>query len=184
MNRRIMNFLDLIEIIRMCRETGCSSIKINLYQSPEIYTAQNPKDTEAITCDDSVYVQFIERCKQLLKNINFTGYHCKAAILTTRFTVFFPTPFKFADTAIKGLNPQRHCRLPWTLGTFNARGNYNFCCGTSIEPEINNIFIHGEDIINSEKARRIRKCLINPKERLAPECAKCVYLSGSYISDL
>jgi molybdenum cofactor biosynthesis enzyme MoaA len=178
------NFKDLIEMIKMCQETGCSSIKINLYQSQDIHNSQNPNNTELIFLNDPVYVQFIEQCKLHLRNINFTGYLCKASILTSRFTVFFPSPYTPIQPAMIEENPERHCRLPWTLGTFNAQGNYGFCCGTSIEPEINNVFTHGEKIINSDKACRIRKCLIDPKEPLAPECAKCVYLSGSYISDL
>lgn len=177
-------FQDLTDLIKMCKETGCSSIKLNLYQSPDKNSDQEINKDEAIMQDDPVYAQFIETCKQRLKNVNFTGYHCKAGFPTARFTVFFPIPFDPTPLTKSIGNGERHCRLPWTLGTFNALGNYGLCCGASIEPDINNIFTYGEGVINSEKARRIRKCLIDKNEPLAPECATCVYLSGSYISDL
>lgn len=173
------NFDDLIDVIKMSKETGCSSIKFNLYQSPDTRTDNDMGESEIIMQKDSIYQQFIGSCHQRMKGINFTGYQSRASFMTTKFTVFFPTPFEQNN-----MSGERRCRLPWNLGTFNALGNYGLCCGASIESEINDIFTYGEEIINSDKARRIRKCLIDKNEQLAPECATCAYLTGSYISDL
>jgi organic radical activating enzyme len=169
-------FSPIIEIIRMAKESGCSSLKFNLCQS----VAGRPGTGETVTGPDDAYDRMIEQCKQRLKDVHFTGYKGKGGLPSPKFTVFFPAPVPGFGNRTTG---ERKCRLPWNLGTFGANGSYGFCCGAKIDPGLN-AFENCEAVINSGDARRIRKCLIDMNEPLAPECAKCVYLEGSYISDL
>ncbi len=164
-------------LIELCVDSGCSSLKLNMFQS----VPGNPDYDESISDDDGAYTEMIRHLKSRYNNVCFSGYDCKDNLLPTkRFTVFFPDPVSKGNES----SVLRSCRLPWTLGTFDGLGRYGLCCGTNIPEEINDLFKHGEGIINCDYAKQIRRCLIDDSVPMAKACAKCAYLSGSYISNL
>lgn len=171
------DFSGLLDIVRMCRETGCSSLKFNICQRRE----DGSNLDEQIYAGDEVYDAFVQKCKDSLPKVHFSGYNCKFMLPSPGFSLFFPAP---VAPPAQLENVPRQCRQPWTMASFDGKGCYGLCCGTEIQGERNNVFLYGQEVINGEKPRRIRRSLLHPEEPLALECRNCVYLGGSFASDL
>jgi organic radical activating enzyme len=162
------NFSDIIDIIRMCKESGCQSLKFSLC------TYQIGEDISNTIMDtDEIYSQFIETCKRALSNICFKGYKCGLSFPTNKFACLFPIPVS--------LNPKKRiCRIPWNLYC-DVNGNYAICC--RLMPDLNqkgcaNIFKDLESAVNSQRARTIRERLLNKSFPIAKECFACAYMNS------
>jgi organic radical activating enzyme len=175
------NFNELIDIIKMSRESGCKSFKINICE-PDVFTNDN---SETIGKDDvCVYHEFISIAKKQLVDIEFRGYSCNKIMPTNKFTVFLPSPI-ISD------NNNRLCRLPWSLLPLDANGNTVICCkfyplfNKIDEGEVYNMFHDGEEYcINSKKAIDIRTSMLNKNIPLESECINCCHNNKSYISQI
>lgn len=162
-------FEDLIDTIRICVNSGCASFKFNICQPNGI-----AKDlSETIFDEDELYNEFVKTCKTSLPQLNFAGYSITKKLMPSRkFTVFFPFPVK-KDTT------QRSCSQPWTLFPISSNGECGLCCGVG---ELGNIF-DNQNVINNEKACKIRESLINTSMPLENECINCVFRMGAYSSN-
>lgn len=162
------NFADLIDIIKMCRESGCLSLKFNLCSADII----SNDDSETIKKDDDlVYLQLIDECKNKIKGASFSGYKA-APKMFSKFSVFFPAPF--------GFSAQRKCAQPWQL-TIDGDGNTVICC--KFQPFLKeklcrNVFIEGSKIVNCKKSRAIRNSFLNSALPLEKECVNCAYMNS------
>ncbi|GAB7140652.1 hypothetical protein RsTz2092_06020 [Deferribacterales bacterium RsTz2092] len=163
------NFLDLIN---MLKDSGCSSLKITLCESPTISALDL---TETLMTTDAVYDEFIDVCRTNLKDICFEGYKSNSSFMpSSKFSLYFPRPFEINNSG-------RICRLPWQHIEFDADGNYLVCChmDTELDERAKNVFEAGVDNINHEKAQKIRKALLDINIPLEPECVNCVQNSES-----
>jgi len=160
----------------MCVINGCASFKFNI-----CHPYGNAKDlSETIFENDDVYDEFINTCKTAFSSsakrtaeINFAGYNIKKKLLPSRkFTVFFPFPVK-KDTM------QRNCTQPWTLFPVWSDGECCLCCGSG---KLGNIF-DDQNVINNEKACKIRASMLDANLPLENECVNCTFRSGAYSSN-
>jgi hypothetical protein len=80
------DFCDLVDMIKMAKESGCKSLKFNLYT-----TVIDDNDLrETISQDDDfLYSQFIEACKSKLKEVSVNGYKGSFSLVPHKFAVFF-----------------------------------------------------------------------------------------------
>lgn len=157
------DFINLLDLIIMCKETGCQSLKFNICD-----TFINSK---FLSFDKQIYDEFIKVCRQKLKNIILIGYNCQKNLPSPKFTVYFPHPFD---------DKLRSCRIPWDIFMIDANGNYGICCRLQPDVSHGNIF-ENDAVINSNEARIIR-CGLTGETKLSNYCKGCVHLSGSYIS--
>ncbi|MDR3243702.1 MAG: radical SAM protein, partial [Elusimicrobiota bacterium] len=81
------NFVDLIDMIIMAKESGCKSFKFNICAADII---KNDFSETISKQDDIIYSQFIEACKTKLKGIVFKGYKSDYSFLSKKFSLFFP----------------------------------------------------------------------------------------------
>jgi MoaA/NifB/PqqE/SkfB family radical SAM enzyme len=170
----VNNYSDLLEIINMCKETNCASLKFNLCQ-PQYKTDDI---SETISIGDDLYDRFIDVCKKSFKDAHFSGYNCGFSFPTKKFTVFFPNPVAWK---IK----ERWCRNPWSIINLDANGNFIICCKMLPIDGSGGCLFDGENtVVNSEKALKIRNCLLHPGEDLEPECINCMHNNKSYASDI
>ena len=167
-------FRDLTDLIEMCMNSGCASIKFNLCEPTE----ENDNFNEAIVKGNVEYDTFVDLCLTTINNVDFSGYKCRNSILPKKkFSIYFPNPVE--------VNPAvRFCRMPWSVLRIDAEGNYGICCKLLAKPggPHGNVFRDGEGVINSPKAMELRECLINIDKPLVKECVRCFNLNGSYAS--
>jgi sulfatase maturation enzyme AslB (radical SAM superfamily) len=163
-------FEELLSIINMCKESGCASIKFNIVNPlVEPYSLD-----ETIMANDSLYDSFISICHEKIQGVRFQGYGGGGMFPSKKFTVFFPEPVS--------LNSQkRFCNDPWSMIVINAKGDFIFCCRSGI---MGNLLNEGEQIINSDKARKIRACLLDNNLPLEKECVDCAIRSGAYSASI
>jgi organic radical activating enzyme len=166
------DFEDLLSTVNMCKESGCASFKFNICNPlTEPYSLD-----ETIMANDSLYDSFISLCHAKINGIRFQGYKKKGGggLPSKKFSVFFPEPVS--------LNSQkRFCNDPWSMIVINAKGDYIFCCRSGI---MGNLLNEGEQIINSDKARKIRACLLDNNLPLEKKCVDCAIRSGAFSSSI
>ena len=168
-NGKDTNFANLIDTIKMCMLSGCASFKFNICHP----NGSNKDGAETIYDNDFVYNSFIEICKNKLVDVNLTGWGFKRNIFPCKkFTIHFPAPLS-NDKSV------RNCTQPWTLFPISGNGDCSLCCGSG---GLGNIFVD-ENIINNEKAKRIRKCMLNHNLPLENECINCIFRKGAYSSN-
>ncbi|MDR0486595.1 MAG: hypothetical protein LBH29_07750, partial [Elusimicrobiota bacterium] len=129
-------------------------------------------DSETIKKDDDlVYSQLIDECKNKIKGASFSGYKA-APKLFSKFSVFFPEPF--------GFSAQRKCFHPWNL-TIDGDGNTVSCCKFQPflkEKHCRNVFIEGDGAVNCQKAKAVRRSLLNADLPLEKECINCANMNS------
>jgi len=163
------NFKELVDTIKMCMANGCASFKFNI-----CHPNGSASDlTETIFENDQLYNDFVEICKNGLPDVNFVGYNTKKKKMPSRkFTVFLPYPILHNSS-------YRNCSQPWTLFPISTNGDCGLCCGSFL----GNIF-DDPNVINNEKAKAIRRCIIDHSLPLEKECLNCIFRNGSYSSNL
>jgi radical SAM protein with 4Fe4S-binding SPASM domain len=164
------DFCDLIDMIKMAKESGCKSLQLHLCM-----TAIDDNDlSETISQDDdSLYSQFIEACKNKLKGVSVNGYKGSLSLVPHKFAVFFQPPYS-------PLN--RICMRPWFALNIDTNGNTVPCCRfqqSYHQPHCDNVFKDGEEIVNSPKAMELRKKLLDKNLPLAKECQNCTHINSS-----
>lgn len=161
-------FNGLTGIIKMCVECGCASFKFNICQPNSVTKGL----CETIYTGDKLYDEFVEACKTALPMLNFSGYGTvKTRLPSRKFTLFFPQPPQLSKDSMR-----RNCLSPWAHSAICGNGEYGFCCNVL---KLGNIF-DDPNVINCDKARKIRKSLWGGVLPLESECLDCVFLDGAY----
>jgi MoaA/NifB/PqqE/SkfB family radical SAM enzyme len=163
------NFKELVDTIKMCMTNGCASFKFNICHPNGLASDLS----ETIYENDAVYDNFVEFCKSELMDVNFIGYSTKKKIIPSKkFTVFLPYPIMH-DSSL------RNCSQPWTLFPISTNGDFGLCCGKSF---LGNIF-DDKSTINNEKAKSIRRSIIDHSLPMEKECKNCIFRNGAYSSN-
>lgn len=166
-------FSNLVNIIKMCKDVGCKSIKFNICEPVNSVTFN-----ETICINDSVYNRFIEVCKKSISDINYEGFNCSNIWLPLNtFTVYFPFPVN------KDCN-KRTCKIPWNILIVDGKGNYGMCCNHLPDEKYGNLLKDEENTINSIQAQELRIGLKDKKRYTHKSCTTCVHLNNSYISQI
>ncbi|GAB7140570.1 hypothetical protein RsTz2092_05200 [Deferribacterales bacterium RsTz2092] len=169
------NFSEIIDIIKMCKDAGCASLKFNI-----VVSTYSTRDFSEIITDTSaaMYSDMISVCKNNLKGVSFSGYNSKGGLPTKQFTVFFPAP------TLLEAPTKRACRVPWMLLNMDANGNFVPCCVLRENYGMHGNVLEDVDSLNADKLVRIRRSLMNSTLPLEPECVGCVKLIDEYMSTI
>jgi radical SAM protein with 4Fe4S-binding SPASM domain len=143
-------------VVRLCYESGCSWLKINLCQ---------PGCDETIYEDHTQYFELVRIVKDKYK----------------KFKTFFPQPAKRQIMSYK----EKGCRLPWQTLTVNHKGDFIMCCAYASTPgEFGNIFDDENNSLNSNQMRNLRSMLLSKDTNITERCVGCPNLGGQFGSNL
>jgi MoaA/NifB/PqqE/SkfB family radical SAM enzyme len=111
------------EIIRMCKDTGCMSVKFNIIVP---FIKNGIKDYSETIYDDN---QFYKEMKQKITE-KFKGYD-----------IYFPGGSKLAISFAN----EKKCLNPWQFASYDAKGNLGLCCAYTPDPQgkFGNLFCEG-----------------------------------------
>jgi MoaA/NifB/PqqE/SkfB family radical SAM enzyme len=146
----------LMEVIELCRESGCRSFK-TLLCSPF-----NGDHSETINEDCHAYSDFIKNHRESKRR---------------DFPIFFQPP---TSGAISSYNEKR-CLLPWQQLVVNGAGEVRMCCNyDNFDSVASNIF--EDDSYNTENIRELRRGLLSKNTNCAERCKDCTHLTGKSFS--
>jgi len=147
------------EIIDLCEDSGCNSLKFN------ICVPYNNDTSETIFDDNEAY-------KILVSKI-----HQKTKKLKTR--IFLPQ----AVSRIIKSRREKKCYLPWQLLLADSAGRMTMCCGFEMLESPMDLFAESSDkSYNSHILQNIRKCLLADDASIDERCRQCPHRSGSFAS--
>jgi MoaA/NifB/PqqE/SkfB family radical SAM enzyme len=145
-------------IVKFCKEAGCSSFKINICQPFD------GNDSETIFDDCANYHEFGKKLK--LENKNFN--------------LFVPG----AIPQILRKPQEKRCLMPWQQILVNGTGEISMCCNTTFlsKPFGNILDDNDNKSYNSPILCEIRRNLLNDNLEVHEFCKKCLHLAGQSYS--
>lgn len=147
----------ICDIVRMCFDSGCRSVKLNLYVKNDTFG-----DSELIHDDCEGYTELRKRLED-----EYRG---------RRLYVPGPIPRKIRGRQDKG------CLMPWQHILVDPKGRVAMCCGVIDAAQLGEGTIFDADAglrtYNAPVFTRIRRLLLEPGPAVDEHCRNCPYLSG------
>ena len=151
----------IYEIIDLCVDAGCGSLKFN------ICVPYNNDTSETIFDDNAAYKALVSKIRS--RKIKGTAIYCPRAVS------------RMIDS-----RKDKKCHIPWQALSADSLGRMTMCCGFEMLSVIpTDLFAESSsESYNNAVLQNLRKNLLSDDAGIDERCRCCPHRSGSYASRL